>query len=64
MECVVFFFICSCLELGTTSHHVQLQLLNVLCWIVTMTMAHVGAEKTRGSVKRYNINMLCYWSIS
>ena len=42
---------CSCLELGTTLHHVQLQLLNVLCWIVTMTMAHVGAEKTRGTVK-------------
>ena len=45
--CSILFY--SCLELGTTPHHIQLQLLNVLCWIVTMTMAHVGAEKTRGS---------------
>lgn len=39
---------CSCLELGDTLHHIQLQLLNVLCWIVTMTMADKGVENTRG----------------
>ena len=39
---------CSCLELDTTLHHIQLQLLIVLCWIVTMTMAHIGVEKARG----------------
>ena len=38
----------SCLELGYTLHHVQLQLLHVLYWVVTSTLADVGVEKTRG----------------
>lgn len=38
----------SCLELGSTLHHVQLQLLHVLYWVVTSTLANVGVEKTRG----------------
>lgn len=40
----------SCLELGPMLHHVQLQLLYVLCWVVTSTLDDVGVEKTRGKI--------------
>jgi len=39
---------CSVMEFGFELHHILLQLLNVLCSIVTMTIAHMGPKKTRG----------------